>query len=121
MAPCTHAKATTDTIAYPCTRYSQEAAAVKTIGSRDERRDGSQSFQRLDEITAETANLENKIADEYAAMIDEGFDPQIARAAIRRFNDRLSALREERATLERHRTATLAAARSLDVGDAQTG
>jgi uncharacterized protein (UPF0335 family) len=65
---------------------------------------------RLAVLDRRITALEEEIAEEYAALRDEGFDPAAARAAIRKRNQRLTAVRKERETLLRFRSRNIAAA-----------
>lgn len=64
---------------------------------------------RLGTLDAQIAAMEVEIADEYAALREEGFDPGAARAAIRKRNESLVAVRTERDDLLRLRGKNLAA------------
>lgn len=64
---------------------------------------------RLATVENEIRQLEARIGDEYASFLDEGFAPQVARAALRKRNDAMTALQKERASLIRFRQKNMAA------------
>jgi DNA invertase Pin-like site-specific DNA recombinase len=90
-----------------------DPAALETLAVEHETARGGHASRERGRIAAldtRIANTETEIAEEYAALRDEGFDPGAARAAIRKRNERLIALRKERDQLLRLRGKNLAAA-----------
>lgn len=76
---------------------------------------------RLAALDTLIASLQQEIADEYAALREEGFDPGAARAAVRKRNEQLLHVRDERDSLLRLRGKNLAsmglAARLRDLAE----
>jgi DNA invertase Pin-like site-specific DNA recombinase len=93
------------------TLLSDPAALVALAEELDLARGDHASGERakLAELDAQIERLANQVADEYAALRDEGFDPATARAAIRKLDTAIVELRRQRADLLRFRTKNLAA------------
>jgi hypothetical protein len=90
-----------------------DPAALELLAAEFEgQRDGHASRERdgLANLDNGISSLEDQIADEYAALRDEGFDPATARAAIRKLDASLVELRRQRDEMMRFRGKNLAAA-----------
>ena len=90
-----------------------DPAALELLAAEFEgQRDGHASRERdgLANLDNGISSLEDQIADEYAALRDEGFDPATARAAIRKLDASLVELRRQCDEMMRFRGKNLAAA-----------
>jgi hypothetical protein len=90
---------------------SDPSALVTLAGELEVSRGVHASGERaqLAKLDAQIARMEDQVADEYAALRNEGFDPGTARAAIRKLDAAVVALRGQRADVLRFRTKNLAA------------
>lgn len=94
-------------------RLLSDPAVVETLAAEHEgARDSfaGRERARLAELDAEIAAMEDRIAAEYIALVEDGIDPAAARAVVRTRNEQLSSLRSERDQLTRLRRHNLAAA-----------